>query len=182
MIISFIWGRLNLHRWPKGLSSQNLLFLQCNWLLLPQKSGICVLFHPVWMGHDFGGCYVTFEARWEMIIALLVCYEILLEHGHGTTTKKFKLAHAGTSYREVTCISSSQQLSWAPHQARINHGQPSSWYDPIHWVPYPIPAFLPSLLRLSHQRAERSHLCCEVQTSGARTVNIVKCWFMPLTF
>lgn len=80
------------------------------WLtLLSWKSGICVLFHDAWMGHDSGGCYVTFEVRWEMIIALLICYEILLEHGHGTATKKFKLAHAGTSYQEVTCISSSQQ-------------------------------------------------------------------------
>lgn len=139
------------------------------WLtLLPWKSGICVPSHDVLMGHDFGGCYVTFEVRWEITV-LLVCYEILLEHGHGTATKRFKLAHAGASYREVTCISSSQQPQRGPHQARINHRQPSSWYDPSHWAPYSAPAFMPSRLSLSHQRAEVSHPCGEVQTSGAQT-------------
>lgn len=78
------------------------------------------------MGLDFRGCYMTFKARWNVITVLLDCYEILLEHGHETATKELKLAHAGTSYPEVTCPFSSQQPDWGPQQ---NQYQP--------WVPLP---------------------------------------------
>lgn len=119
------------------------------------------------MGLDFRGCYMTFKARWNAITVLLGCYEILLEHGHETATKKLKLAHTGTSYQEVTCISSSQQPDWGCQQ---NQYQP--------WVPLPAeviqamesPQPDPNLHSFTAEArsSESSHPYHEVQTSGVQ--------------